>query len=77
VVERHPVQKNKGLISDQMIMFTGNNVLKKCPIPLRRIVYRDQETGRQYTFLTNHFKLTDRTIADVYKARWQEELFFK
>ena len=77
VVERHPIQKNKGLISDQTILFTGNNAVKKCPIPLRRIVYQDQETGKQYTFLTNHFKLAARTIADIYKARWQVELFFK
>ena len=51
--------------------------MKKCPIPLRRIAYRDQETGKQYTFLTKHFKLAARTIADVFKARWQVELFFK
>lgn len=77
VVERHAIPKNKGLVSDQTIMLTGNDALKKCPIPLRRIVYRDQETGTQYTFLTNHFKLAARTIADIYKARWQVELFFK
>jgi len=77
VVERHPVQKNKGLVSDQTIMLTSNSAVKNCPIPLRRIVYRDQETDKQYTFLTNHFKLAAKTIADVYKARWHVELFFK
>jgi len=77
VVERHPIPKNKGLVSDQTIMLTGNDALKKCQIPLRRIVYWDQETGTQYTFLTNHFKLAARTIANIYKARWQVELFFK
>ena len=50
---------------------------KKCPIPLRRIGYRDALTGKHYIFLTNNFKLSAKTIADVYKARWQVELFFK
>jgi putative transposase len=77
VVERRAVLKNKGLTSDQMIEFTGVQVAKKCPIKLRRIGYRDPETGKHYVFLTNNFKLAARTIADIYKARWQVELFFK
>ena len=50
---------------------------KKCAIALRRIGYRDPETGKHYVFLTNNFKLAAKTIADIYKARWQVELFFK
>jgi putative transposase len=67
----------KGLTSDQSIEFTGLHTAKKCPIQLRRIGYRDPETGKHYVFLTNNFKLAARTIADIYKARWQVELFFK
>ncbi len=77
VVERHKVNKKQGITSDQTIEFTGAQTAKKCPIQLRRIGYRDPETGKHYVFLTNHFKLVARTIADIYKARWQVELFFK
>ena len=49
----------------------------KCPVQLRRIGYRDAETGKHYVFLTNNFKLAAKTIADIYKSRWQVELFFK
>ena len=55
----------------------GANAAKKCPILLRRIRYHDAVTGKEYEFLTNNFKLAARTIADIYKARWQVELFFK
>ena len=68
---------NKGLTSEQTIILTGIGAAKDCPIQLRRIGYRDQKTGMQYVFLTNHFKLAAKTIADIYKARWQVELFFK
>ena len=77
VVKRHPVLKNKGLTSDQTIILTGIGAAKDCPIQLRRIGYRDQDTGKHYVFLTNNFKLAAKTIADIYKARWQVELFFK
>ena len=68
--------KTKGLTCDQTIELTGARA-KNCPIRLRRIGYQDADTGIHYTFLTHHFTLAARTIADIYKARWQIELFFK
>jgi hypothetical protein len=77
VIECRSVLKSKGLICDETIEFTGLYTAKKCPIPLRRIEYRDVVTGKRYVFLTNNFKLAAKTIADIYKARWDVELFFK
>ena len=76
-VERRTVLKDKGLSSDQTIEFTGVQTAKKCPIQLRRIGYTDSDTGKHYVFLTNNFKLAAKTIADIYKSRWQVELFSK
>ena len=73
VLEHRKVNKNQGLLSDQTIRLTG----EECPVPLRRIAYRDAATGRRYVFLTNHFKLAAKTIADIYKERWQIEIFFR
>ena len=76
VIERRTVLKAKGLTRDQTIELAGAKA-KHCPSRLRRIGYKDAHTGIHYTFLTNHFTLAARTIADIYKARWQIELFFK
>lgn len=76
VVERHEVDHSKGLTSDQLILLAGAKA-KECPIALRRIGYRDPETGKHYVFLTNIGHLVAKTICDIYHERWQIELFFK
>jgi IS4 transposase len=76
VLARHPVNTGLGLVSDETIRLTGAKA-RECPKPLRRIVYQDPETGKVYTFLTNHFRLAAKTIADIYKERWQIEIFFR
>ena len=77
ILERRDVDRSKGLTSDHTIEFTGVTTSKRCPIPLRRIRYRDQVTGKRYEFLTNNFTLAASTIAAIYKSRWQIELFFQ
>lgn len=76
VMERRPVNKCQGLTSDQTIQMNGSKSAR-CTILLRRIGYRDPETGKHFVFLTNNFRLAASTIAQIYKARWQVELFFK
>jgi hypothetical protein len=76
VVEGRTGNKTQGLLLDQTIRLTGVKALE-CSVPLRRIVYRDAAIGKRYVFLTNHFKLSARTIADIYKERWQIEIFFR
>src|SRR5690606_37393456 len=77
VVERRTVKRRQGLTSDQTIRLTGSQLAQIEMPALRRIGYRDPETGKHYVFLTNAFHLSAKTIADLYKERWQIELFFK
>lgn len=71
------VDKATGVRCDQVIRLTGVHAAKEYPDKLRRIKYCDAETNRQYVFLTNDFNVAAKTIADLYKHRWQIELFFK
>ena len=74
---RRPVDCAMGLTCDQTITLTGIKPQRLGLPRLRRIGYRDPETGRHYEFLTNNFQLNAGTIAAIYKQRWQVELFFK
>ena len=73
----HPVDKTTGIRSDQTIVLTGPKTATLYPLPLRRIRYTDPDTGKRLVFLTNDFTLPALIIAQLYKARWQVELFFK
>jgi len=77
VIERRAVNRKRGITSDHLIEFIGHYSKQKCSIRLRRIRYIDKETGKIYVFLTNDFNHAASTIADIYKQRWQIELFFK
>lgn len=77
VVERREVNKKKGVSSDQVIELSSAHAIKRGAPTLRRIGYRDKESGQFYTFLTNNLTLAASTIAAIYKDRWQVELFFK
>ncbi len=73
----HPVDKSLGLRCDQTIRLTRFYAAKDYPEKLRRIKYHDQKTDKTFVFLTNNFSLPAMTIADLYRCRWQVELFFK
>ncbi len=73
----HSVDKSTGLRCDQTIITTGVVTAKDYPIPLRRIRYYDADTDKSLIFITNKFVLPALIIAQLYKARWYVELFFK
>ena len=76
-VVSHPVDKSLGLRSDQEILVASARLKKLYPERLRKISFRDEIQGRTLVFITNNFTLPAATIAALYKARWEIELFFK
>jgi Domain of unknown function (DUF4372)/Transposase DDE domain len=73
----HPVDKSTGVCADQTLILTSWESASVYPDALRRVSYFDVETNQRLTFLTNNFALPALTIAQIYKCRWQVELFFK
>jgi hypothetical protein len=70
---RRPVDRSSGVSSDHIIEVVSRGQTLR----LRRIGYRDPESGKRYEFVTNHFRLAPKTVADIYKERWQIESFFR
>jgi hypothetical protein len=73
----HAVDKTTGVRSDHTVILTAIDSAKAYPDALRRVNYLDVETRKRFNFLTNNFSLPALTIAQIYKCRWQVELFFK
>jgi IS4 transposase len=73
----HPVDKSTGVRSDHTEILTALGSASAYPDPLRRVTYCDPETGKRLKFLTNNFTLPALTIAQIYRKRWEVELFFR
>lgn len=73
----HPIDRSTGLICDQTIVLKGFYSKQDFDTPLRRVRFKDPTTGKGLVFLTNNFSLPALTITQLYRCRWQVELFFK
>ncbi|MFC1661523.1 IS4 family transposase [Gemmatimonadota bacterium] len=73
----HPVDRTTGLLCDQTIRLGGRTSVQAYPDKLRRVHFRDKEKDEAWTFLTNDFSLPALTVAELYRQRWQVELFFR
>jgi len=76
-ISSNTVDKTTGVLCDQTIVLDGIKTSRYYPEKLRRIKYFDSETNKTLVFLTNNFSLSDLTIAELFRCRWQIELFFK
>ena len=77
IVENRSVPKNRNILADQIIQLTGHKAEDKCPHLLQRVVVWDEAHNRIISLLTNHLTFGATTISDIYKDRWEIEIFFK
>jgi IS4 transposase len=73
----HPIDKGTGLRTDQTVILKSHEFAMACPGPLRNVCYADAQSSKRLVFLTSNFALPALTIAEIYKQRWQVELFFR
>jgi hypothetical protein len=76
-IRNNPHEKKGAIVSDVLIQLTGAKTKTYYPKPIRKITYYDREYHHTYEFITNDFEMAAQDIADIYKRRWQVELFFK
>jgi hypothetical protein len=76
-IKNNPHDKDGPVLSDVLIQLTGSKTKKLYPKPIRKVRYYDKEYHHTYEFITNNLEMTAQEIADIYKRRWQVELFFK
>jgi len=76
-IQNNPHAKGGPILSDVLIKLTGPVAKEYYPKPLRKVKYQDPQTGKVYEFLTNDLERDAQEIADIYKERWEVELFFK
>ena len=77
VTASHAIEADSGILRDETINYTSLRASKKQLIPVRRMVFHDAELDKDYVFTTNRFDWSASLVAQIYKQRWQVELFFK
>jgi hypothetical protein len=77
ILQTRHISDSEPVRGDYLIKLKGEKTYEKYPNQLRMVIYHDDEFNRDYRFLTNNMELSPQEIADIYKARWQVELFFK
>ena len=77
IVEKRPVPQNRNILQDDLISLSSVQGQRECPFPLRRIIVWNDDLQEPIVLLTNHLNFGASTIANIYRQRWQIEVFFK